>query len=155
MGLGIVQEDGNECLLCEEGIEDCRHFFFHCSRVYKVWSTLVWGMQYVGAGDATFEVWFLSLVSGQWLVFWRITFIALVWAIWRCWNKISFKGKDSMRMFVLNYAYSIWHGGLKLSEEIWSLWLRIWLDALEIRIFRVRWRKGMGLGLDSTIRWPD
>lgn len=49
--MGVTLERGNVCLVCGEANEDCRHLFFQCSCVYKVWSNVdsLWGMQYVGS----------------------------------------------------------------------------------------------------------
>lgn len=52
------------------------------------------GCSMLGAGDVdtNFEIWFLTSVLGQRTVFWRMIFLAVVWAIWRYRNKIVFQG---------------------------------------------------------------
>lgn len=60
--LGIVQTEGNVCPLCNEGVEDLKHIFVHCDRVYRVWARnlKLWNLNFVGVGDArtTFNFWF-------------------------------------------------------------------------------------------------
>lgn len=66
-----------------------------------------------GAGDvfANFEILILTPALGQRLVVWRMAFLALVRLFRSVRIGLFLRGKDSMRMIMLNYVNSICHGG--------------------------------------------
>lgn len=78
-----------------EVVQESRHIFVHCGRVYMVWVRVakLWHMNYVGAQDVVrnLEVWFNMFPKGQKSCIWQVACIALVWSIWRMRNHVVFQ----------------------------------------------------------------
>lgn len=83
--LGMILEEGNVCLFCEDGIEVSSHLFVHCARVHRLWDMAAqfWGMNFVGARNvvATFEIRSHAFPRGPKFLIWKMAFVVLLWAI--------------------------------------------------------------------------
>lgn len=111
--------EGAICTICGEGNEDCKHLFFHCSRIYRVWS---WVRRCGGGSMLGPAKWMPILKCGFVIQFWDKGQLFGKWLSWRWFGLfecviigLSFREIGSIKMGDLNVVNSIWLGRLKSS----------------------------------------
>lgn len=86
--------EGNICPICSREKMDSKHLFLHRGRFYKLRTrvTNLWDMNFMGASNlvTSFEISFHAYPRGSKEHVWQLAFSALIWAIWKTWNRVVF-----------------------------------------------------------------
>ena len=96
----------NACLMCLKDVEVVNHLFLNCSTAQALWKAVIgWfgcNLVFPWSISASYEVGKFSVGSSKGRSLRRISFMAILWVLWKERNSRCFEGQSTVTEMLIN-----------------------------------------------------